>query len=97
MTSDCNVLFPFRRLATRRTTAAVGYKNEKTDSEDLIDVDMDESVLAGPKEKGRSETIKRVIARRMGRPDSTGGRHRRAVFNQMEGLVSHGANRRSWA
>lgn len=66
------------RSATRRS-AAVSYKepseDEKTDSEDLIDVDYDEtSVLANQDESEKSETIERVLARRLGKRGETGNK-----------------------
>lgn len=65
------------RAATRRTAAAVSYKeaseDEKTDSEDLIDVDYDESSVL-PDELDKSETIERVIAQRIGKKGNTGNK-----------------------
>lgn len=69
-----------RSAATRRGTAgAVSYKeaseDEKTDSEDLIDVDIDEaSVLVPDESEEKSETIERVLARRIGKRGDTGNK-----------------------
>lgn len=68
------------RSATRRAAASVSYKeaseDEKTDSEDLIDVDYDEPVAAATflaaDDADKSETIERIIARRMGLRGVTG-------------------------
>lgn len=68
------------RSATRRAAAAVSYKedseDEKTDSEDLIDVDHDESSVlpVQSEEVDKSETIERVVARRIGKVGDTGNK-----------------------
>ncbi|KAJ6646547.1 Chromodomain-helicase-DNA-binding protein 1 [Pseudolycoriella hygida] len=65
-----------KRSATRRKAAAVSYKeaseDEKTDSEDLIDVDFDETAAAAEAETDKSETIERIVARRIGKKGCTG-------------------------
>lgn len=64
---------PFRS-AGRRAAAAVSYKeaseDDKTDSEDLVDVDYEEVPIV--EEVDKSETIERIIQRRFGRPGVTG-------------------------
>lgn len=64
-----------KRSATRRAAAAVSYKeaseDEETGSEERIDVDFDE-VPAVVEETDKSETIERIIARRMGVKGVTG-------------------------
>uniref|UniRef100_A0A1B0CT82 Chromodomain-helicase-DNA-binding protein 1 n=2 Tax=Lutzomyia longipalpis TaxID=7200 RepID=A0A1B0CT82_LUTLO len=59
----------------RAATTTVSYKeasdDEKTGSEDLIDVDYDESLPADA-EENKSETIERIIGRREGRKGVTG-------------------------
>lgn len=68
------------RSATRRAAGAVSYKeaseDEKTDSEDLIDVDIDESsVLVNQDEtEEKTETIERVLSRRIGKRGDTGNK-----------------------
>lgn len=68
------------RSATRRVAATVSYKedseDEKTDSEDLIDVDYDESSVlpVQGEEIDKSETIERVVARRIGKIGDTGNK-----------------------
>lgn len=63
------------RSATRRAAAAVSYKeaseDDKTDSEDLVDVDYEEQPVVVD-ETEKSETIERIIARRMGKRGVTG-------------------------
>lgn len=60
--------------------AAVSYKedseDEKTDSEDLIDVDYDESSVlpVQSEEVDKSETIERVVSRRIGKVGDTGNK-----------------------
>ncbi|XP_065165028.1 chromodomain-helicase-DNA-binding protein 1 isoform X1 [Atheta coriaria] len=62
-----------RRKATRRTAATVSYKEESednTDSEDLLEVDNSAPVEPVPEDK--SETIERVLSRRIGKKGITG-------------------------
>lgn len=63
-----------RRAASRRTTAtSVSYKEsseEKTDSEDLVEVDYGEPTEAVPEEK--CETIERILGQRRGKKGVTG-------------------------
>ncbi|CAH0562488.1 unnamed protein product [Brassicogethes aeneus] len=62
-----------RRQATRRAAAAVSYKEDsedKTDSEDLLEVDNTEPVEPVPEEK--CETIEKIIAMRRGKKGVTG-------------------------
>lgn len=57
-----------RRIVSRRAAAAVSYKEdseEKTDSEDLLDVDQNEPVEPVIEEK--CETIERVLGQRRGK------------------------------
>ncbi|XP_017464823.1 PREDICTED: chromodomain-helicase-DNA-binding protein 1 [Rhagoletis zephyria] len=65
-----------KRFGTRRTAAAVSYKeaseDEKTDSEDLVEVEYDESQAAAAEEEEKCETIERILARRQGRKGCTG-------------------------
>lgn len=81
------------RSATRRTAAAVSYKeasdDEKTDSEDLIDVDVDESsVLANQDETDKSETIERVLSRRIGKKGDTGNKTTIYALEEQNGSTS---------
>lgn len=79
------------RSATRRTAAAVSYKeaseDEKTDSEDLIDVDYDESSVLQD-ESDKSETIERVISRRMGKKGETGNKTTIYAMEEQNGTAS---------
>ncbi|XP_019753581.1 chromodomain-helicase-DNA-binding protein 1 isoform X2 [Dendroctonus ponderosae] len=62
-----------RRTVSRRTAAAVSYKEdseEKTDSEDLVEVDPSE--LIEPVTEEKCETIERVLAQRRGKKGVTG-------------------------
>ncbi|XP_017774812.1 PREDICTED: chromodomain-helicase-DNA-binding protein 1 isoform X2 [Nicrophorus vespilloides] len=63
-----------RRTATRRTAATVSYKEaseeEKTDSEDLLEVEAVENPEPIPEDK--SETIERVLAQRTGKKGVVG-------------------------
>lgn len=64
-----------RRLATRRTTtAAVSYKeasdDDKTDSEDLVEVEFAEPEI--PVETEKCETIERILGQRRGKKSVTG-------------------------
>lgn len=63
-----------KRLASRRTAAtSVSYKEsseEKTDSEDLVEVDYGEAAEAVPEEK--CETIEKILGQRRGKK---GGRN----------------------
>ncbi|XP_031638255.1 chromodomain-helicase-DNA-binding protein 1 isoform X2 [Contarinia nasturtii] len=82
-----------KRSATRRAAAAVSYKeaseDEKTDSEDLIDVDYDESsVLATQEESDKSETIERVIQRRKGKRGDTGNKTTIYASEEQNGVAS---------
>lgn len=82
------------RAATRRTAAAVSYKeaseDEKTDSEDLIDVDYDESsVLVAQEDTEKSETIERVLARRIGKRGETG--NKTTIYAEPNGSLSDAA------
>ncbi|XP_053961263.1 chromodomain-helicase-DNA-binding protein 1 [Anastrepha ludens] len=65
-----------KRFGTRRTAAAVSYKeaseDEKTDSEDLLEVEYDESQAAAAEEEEKCETIERILAKRQGRKGCTG-------------------------
>lgn len=82
------------RAATRRNAAAVSYKeasdDEKTDSEDLIDVDYDESsVLANQTdESDKSETIERVLARRIGKRGNTGNKTTIYSMEEQNGVTA---------
>lgn len=83
----------YDRSATRRAAAAVSYKeaseDEKTDSEDLIDVDYDESsVLATQDESDKSETIERVIQRRRGKCGDTGNKTTIYANEEQNGIGS---------
>lgn len=56
----------FRRQVTRRTGAAVSYKEEseeRTDSEDLVEQDETEV----PAEPDNAETIERILGQRNGK------------------------------
>ncbi|XP_030376644.1 chromodomain-helicase-DNA-binding protein 1 [Scaptodrosophila lebanonensis] len=67
-----------KRCATRRTAAAVSYKeaseDEATDSEDLLELDYDESQAAAvaAEEEEKCETIERILAQRVGKKGCTG-------------------------
>ncbi|EDW03164.1 chromodomain-helicase-DNA-binding protein 1 [Drosophila grimshawi] len=69
-----------KRCATRRTAAAVSYKetseNEATDSEDLLEFEYDESQAAAnaaaAEEDEKCETIERILAQRVGKKGCTG-------------------------
>ncbi|XP_067621810.1 chromodomain-helicase-DNA-binding protein 1 isoform X2 [Eurosta solidaginis] len=65
-----------KRFGTRRAAAAVSYKeaseDEKTDSEDLLEVEYDESQAAAAEEEEKCETIERILAKRQGRKGCTG-------------------------
>lgn len=71
-------VFFINRAATRRAAASVSYKeaseDEKTDSEDLIDVDYDEAAAAAvvEAETEKCETIERIVGRRIGKKGCTG-------------------------
>lgn len=71
MTIDDNlVLFTYRQV-TRRTGAAVSYKEQseaETDSEDLMDVD---DIAPEPTETDNAETIERILAQRIGKKGGT--------------------------
>lgn len=58
-----------RRTTSKRTAAAVSYKEEseddKTDSEDLLEVEYAEPIEPVPEEK--CETIEKIIAQRRGK------------------------------
>lgn len=57
-----------RRLATRRSATSVSYKEsseEKTDSEDLVEVDYGEEAEADAEEK--CDVIEKVLAQRRGK------------------------------
>jgi len=66
--------------ATRRTAAAVSYKeaseDEATDSEDLLEFEYDESqaatTAAAAEEEEKCETIERILAQRAGKKDAPG-------------------------
>ncbi|XP_076641025.1 chromodomain-helicase-DNA-binding protein 1 isoform X4 [Halictus rubicundus] len=61
-----------RRQVTRRTGTAVSYKEEseeRTDSEDLVEVEEDNTVTAEP---DNAETIERILAQRLGKKGVTG-------------------------
>lgn len=58
------------RLATRRTGAAVSYKeasDEQTDSSDLLEVEGVDGEEAEPEPEDHSETIERVLGHRRGK------------------------------
>ncbi|XP_014098875.2 chromodomain-helicase-DNA-binding protein 1 [Bactrocera oleae] len=65
-----------KRFGTRRAAAAVSYKeaseDDKTDSEDLLEVEYDESQAAIAEEEEKCETIERILAKRQGRKGCTG-------------------------
>uniref|UniRef100_W8AZH4 Chromodomain-helicase-DNA-binding protein 1 n=1 Tax=Ceratitis capitata TaxID=7213 RepID=W8AZH4_CERCA len=65
-----------KRFGTRRAAAAVSYKeaseDDKTDSEDLLEVEYDESQAAAAEEEEKCETIERILAKRQGRKGCTG-------------------------
>ncbi|BFF94261.1 chromodomain-helicase-DNA-binding protein 1 [Drosophila madeirensis] len=71
-----------KRCATRRTGAAVSYKeaseDEATDSEDLLECEYDETQAAASAaaavEDEKCETIERILAQRMGRRGCTGNK-----------------------
>ncbi|XP_066591256.1 chromodomain-helicase-DNA-binding protein 1 isoform X2 [Prorops nasuta] len=61
-----------RRQVTRRTGTAVSYKeesDERTDSEDLVEVD---EATNAPTEPDNAETIERILAQRKGKKGVTG-------------------------
>ncbi|XP_076676653.1 chromodomain-helicase-DNA-binding protein 1 isoform X2 [Andrena cerasifolii] len=61
-----------RRQVTRRTGTAVSYKEEseeRTDSEDLVEVDEGSTATAEP---DNAETIERILAQRVGKKGVTG-------------------------
>ncbi|XP_041975672.1 chromodomain-helicase-DNA-binding protein 1 isoform X1 [Aricia agestis] len=63
------------RTATRRTGAAVSYKeasDEQTDSSDLLEVEGDGEAEAEPEPEDHSETIERVLGIRRGKKGVTG-------------------------
>lgn len=68
-TSDDDTDEDSRRAVSRRTAATVSYKEEseeeKTDSEDLLEVDNNEPVETVPEEK--CETIEKILAQRRGK------------------------------
>lgn len=70
-----NIIYSFRPANKRKTTAAVSYKeaseDEKTGSEDLIDVDYDEEPTP-VEETDKSETIERIVGKRNGKKGVTG-------------------------
>lgn len=59
-----------RRALSRRTAGTVSYKeaseDEKTDSEDLVEVESNEATEVVPEEK--CETIEKVLSQRRGKP-----------------------------
>uniref|UniRef100_A0A1B0FRK9 Chromodomain-helicase-DNA-binding protein 1 n=1 Tax=Glossina morsitans morsitans TaxID=37546 RepID=A0A1B0FRK9_GLOMM len=69
-----------KRFGTRRAAAAVSYKepseDEKTDSEDLVEVDYGESqaeaATLAAEEEEKCETIERILAKRQGKKGCTG-------------------------
>lgn len=65
----------FSRTATRRTGAAVSYKeasDEQTDSSDLLEVEGVEGEAEGePEPEDHSETIERVLGHRRGKKGGT--------------------------
>ncbi|XP_055908195.1 chromodomain-helicase-DNA-binding protein 1 [Eupeodes corollae] len=68
-----------KRSGTRRAAAAVSYKeaseDEKTDSEDLLEVEYGDdtiSALEANVEEEKCETIERIVARRIGKKGVTG-------------------------
>ncbi|XP_060646397.1 chromodomain-helicase-DNA-binding protein 1 isoform X2 [Drosophila nasuta] len=71
---------PSKRCATRRTAAAVSYKeaseDEATDSEDLLELEYDETQVAAnaaaAEEEEKCETIERILAQRVGKKACTG-------------------------
>lgn len=66
----CFVFFPSSRTATRRTGAAVSYKeasDEQTDSSDLLEVEGVDGEEAEPEPEDHSETIERVLGHRRGK------------------------------
>ncbi|KAJ8923662.1 hypothetical protein NQ315_010242 [Exocentrus adspersus] len=73
-TSDDDTDEDSRRAVSRRTAATVSYKEdseeEKTDSEDLLEVDNSEPVEVVPEEK--CETIEKILAQRRGKKGVTG-------------------------
>lgn len=68
-TSDDDSDEESRRAVSRRSAATVSYKEdteeEKTDSEDLLEVDNSEPVETVPEEK--CETIEKILAQRRGK------------------------------
>lgn len=62
-------------MESRRKTTAVSYKeaseDDPTDSEDLVEVEFDEETALGTDED-KSETIERVIGKRIGKKGATG-------------------------
>lgn len=72
----CIVAFCYLRTATRRTGAAVSYKeasDEQTDSSDLLEVEgVDGEAEAEPEPEDHSETIEKVLGVRRGKK---GGSH----------------------
>ncbi|XP_065355971.1 chromodomain-helicase-DNA-binding protein 1 [Calliphora vicina] len=69
-----------KRFGTRRAAAAVSYKeaseDDKTDSEDLLEVEYDESQVEAAalaaEEDEKCETIERILAKRQGKKGCTG-------------------------
>lgn len=61
------------RVVSRRKTNTVSYKeaseDEPTDSEDLVEIEHDEETI---QEEDKSETIERVVGKRIGRKGATG-------------------------
>lgn len=62
------------RVVSRRKTNTVSYKeaseDDPTDSEDLVEIEHEEETL--PEEEDKSETIERVIGKRVGKIGATG-------------------------
>ncbi|XP_013134989.1 PREDICTED: chromodomain-helicase-DNA-binding protein 1 isoform X3 [Papilio polytes] len=64
-----------KRTATRRTGAAISYKeasDEQTDSSDLLEVEGGEGEEGEPEPEEHSETIERVLGHRRGKKGVTG-------------------------
>lgn len=66
----------FRSASRRATKASVSYKeaseDDKTDSEDLVEMELDESPIIAIDETDKSETIERIIGKRIGKKGITG-------------------------
>lgn len=79
MNKFLNIFFPlfgFRSASRRATKASVSYKeaseDDKTDSEDLLEMELDESPIIAIDETDKSETIERVVGKRIGKKGVTG-------------------------